>query len=236
MRALIVNADDLGASSGVNRGIARACDAGIVTSASLMVLGAAAGEIAGWSAARPTVSLGLHVDLAEWEYLDGAWQARYQRVDAGDEQAVRAELDRQLGAFLRLLGRPPTHLDSHQHVHRDEPVGRLLAEIGDRLGIPTRSAPTAGVVYRGDFYGQSGKGEPYWEALTLESLLAVLDNLPDGTTELGCHPGYVDDLDSTYRLEREMETRVLCEPELRRYLDAANIALIPHARTPNREG
>jgi predicted glycoside hydrolase/deacetylase ChbG (UPF0249 family) len=234
MRQLIVNADDLGASAGVNRGIARACDDGIVTSASLMVAGSAAGEVAAWSGARPQVSIGLHLDLAEWEYRDGDWHSRYVRADTADHEQVRDEIDRQLGAFLRLLGRLPTHLDSHQHVHREQPVGSALAAIGARIGCDVRGAADrpspAGVDYRGDFYGQTGKGEPYWSALTLDALLGVVDGLPDGVTELGCHPGFVDDLDSTYRLEREMETRVLCEPALRARLEASGVLLRPHVR------
>jgi predicted glycoside hydrolase/deacetylase ChbG (UPF0249 family) len=232
MRALIVNADDLGASMGVNRGIARAHDEGVVTSASLMVCGPAAAEGAAWARTRPQLSVGLHLDLAEWEFTAGAWLPRYIRVDTVDADAVRTEVDRQLGAFLRLTGALPTHLDSHQHVHRDEPVASVLAEVGARLGVTVRDAGGAAeprVRYRGDFYGQTGKGESYWEALTLAALIRLLDTLTEGVTELGCHPGYMDDLESTYRLERETETRVLCEPELRREIDIRGIVLTAHA-------
>ena len=231
MRSLIVNADDLGASPGVNRGIAQAWQHGVVTSASLMVDGSAAAEAAQWVRATPTMSVGLHLDLAEWEYVEGEWRCRYARVNVADADAVRAEVDRQLGAFLRLMGRPPTHLDSHQHVHREEPVSHILDAVGGRLGIPVRGRPGNEVAYRGDFYGQTGKGEPYWQALTLNALLGLLDDLPDGTTELGCHPGFVDDLDSTYRIEREMETRVLCEPAVRNRLDVLGIKLMSHGAT-----
>ncbi len=232
MRQLIVNADDLGASPSVNSGIARAHERGIVTSASMMVLAPAATAAFRWASRCETLSVGLHLDLAEWEFASGEWRSRYERVDAADADAVRTEVDRQLGAFLRLAGHPPTHLDSHQHVHREEPVGTILAEVGERLGITVRSqTPQTGppvVTYRGDYYGQSAKGEPYWQALTLSALLAVLVDLPEGITELGCHPGYADDLNSTYRIEREMETRVLCEPELVSCLQREGIRLVPH--------
>lgn len=230
MRRLIVNADDLGASVGVNRGIAQAWQHGVVTSASLMVDGSAAAEAAEWARATPALSVGLHLDLAEWEYVGGQWQCRYARVDTANADEVGAEIDRQLGAFLRLLGQAPTHLDSHQHLHREEPVCSLLDAVGDRLGVPVRGRPDNQIGYRGDFYGQTGKGEPYWRALTIDALLAVLDGLPEGTTELGCHPGFVDDLDSTYRIEREMETRVLCEPAVRDRLNALGISLTSHRR------
>jgi chitin disaccharide deacetylase len=62
-RSLIVNADDFGQSPGVNRGTIKTCEQGIVTSASLMVRGPAAAGAYGQE--RPTLSLGLHLDLGE---------------------------------------------------------------------------------------------------------------------------------------------------------------------------
>jgi hypothetical protein len=86
-----------------------------------------------------------------------------------------------------LFARGPTHLDSHQHVHREEPLRSVLLEAGRRLGIPVRDlAP--GLVYRGDFYGQTAKGEPLPDAIAVDALLGLLSSLPPGITELGCHP------------------------------------------------
>ena len=53
-RALIVNADDLGRSSGINRGIGIAHERGIVTSASLMVRLPAAREAAAYARGLPS--------------------------------------------------------------------------------------------------------------------------------------------------------------------------------------
>jgi predicted glycoside hydrolase/deacetylase ChbG (UPF0249 family) len=39
----------------------------------------------------------------------------------------------------------------------------------------------------------------------------MLNSLPPGWTEIGCHPGYAEHLDSVYRIEREEEVRVLCD-------------------------
>jgi predicted glycoside hydrolase/deacetylase ChbG (UPF0249 family) len=211
-RRLIVNADDLGQCAGINAGIAEAHERGIVTSASLMVGGAAAEEAAAYAAGRHDLSLGLHLDLGEWVHDEGGWQPAYTVVDTDDEAAVAAEVGRQLEAFARLVGRPPTHLDSHQHVHRDQPVRRVVAAAGARLAVPVRHLDGA-IAYRGDFYGQTGKGDPYPEAITVDALLDILAGLPDGWTELGCHPGRgVDEL--TYGAERERELAVLCDPRV----------------------
>src|SRR6266480_4583843 len=116
-RSVIVNADDFGLSSGVNRGIAEAHRHGIVTSASLMVRKPAAIDAVAIARDCPELSLGLHLDLGEWAYRDGEWQPLYEVVDVADADAVRYEVLQQFDRFCELTGRTPTHLDSHQHVH-----------------------------------------------------------------------------------------------------------------------
>jgi predicted glycoside hydrolase/deacetylase ChbG (UPF0249 family) len=221
---LIVNADDFGLSSGVNRGVIRAHESGIVTSATLMVRAPAAAAAAAAARARPALSVGLHLDLGEWEYREHQWHARYEVVPTDDESAVRDEIDRQLMVFVQLMDRPPTHLDSHQHVHRALPVRRLLEQAGARLGVPVRDV-TPGIAYNGAFYGQDGKGRPLADAITVEGLLRVIASLPAGITEIGCHPGEDSDLDSAYGSERAREVATLCHPRVRDALDANGVAL-----------
>ncbi|MBA2446642.1 MAG: ChbG/HpnK family deacetylase, partial [Chloroflexi bacterium] len=127
-RSLIVNADDFGQSPGVNRGVFAAHERGIVTSASLMVRWPAAAKAAAYARERPELSLGLHVDLGEWAYRHDTWVPVYAVVPTDDPTAVAAEVAHQLATFRRLAGRDPTHVDSHQHVHRSEPVHSVLAE------------------------------------------------------------------------------------------------------------
>lgn len=223
-RRLIVNADDLGLSPGVNRGIARAHEHGIVTSASLMVRGPAAAAAAAYVAARPRLSAGLHVDLAEWRREGDRWVAAYELVALDDADAVAAEVDRQLERFATLIGRAPTHLDSHQHHHRAEPLRSILRERGRRLGVPVREQ-TAGIRYLGGFYGQGGNGVAWPQGISVESLCRLLRELADGTTELGCHPGLDDDSGSAYAGERAVEVATLCDPRVRDTLRAEAIVL-----------
>ena len=225
-RRLVVNADDLGLTRGVTDGILHCARHGIVTSASLMVRAEGAEHAGRAVQALPGLSVGLHLDLAEWVHDGERWRPLYEVVDTGDAQAVEAELSRQLERFVRLVGRPPTHLDSHQHVHRSAPVQDLLLAAGTRLGVPVRSCSDT-VAYRGDFYGQTGKGEPYRSAISVQALCAVVAGLPPGTTELGCHPGFSDHLESVYALERDVEARVLCAPEVLEAVRAAEVRLVP---------
>src|SRR6266496_291259 len=108
-RYLIVNADDFGQSSGVNRGIIAAYERGIVTSASLMVRWPAAAEAAAYGREYPNLSLSLHFDLGEWIYRDETWLPLYEVVPTDDTAAVASQLSEQLAAFSRLVGRHPTH-------------------------------------------------------------------------------------------------------------------------------
>jgi chitin disaccharide deacetylase len=223
-RRLIVNADDFGLSPGVNRGIGEAHEHGIVTSASLMVRWPAAAEAAAYAHAHPRLSVGLHFDLGEWTFADDVWRLLYEVVPADKADAVEAELARQLESFRRLMRRDPTHLDSHQHVHRSEPVGSIVLHAAREIGIVVRSFNPA-VRYCGQFYGQSDKGFPYPEGISVEALLKILHELPTGFTEMGCHPGESDDVNSIYRHERAVECQTLCDPRIRAAIVAEGIRL-----------
>jgi predicted glycoside hydrolase/deacetylase ChbG (UPF0249 family) len=223
-RVLIVNADDLGASRGVNRGILEAHERGIVTSASLMVRGRAASEAAGLALELPGLAVGLHVDLGEWEFRRRRWRPVYEVVPLDDGLAVEAEVERQLARFLDLMGAAPTHLDSHQHVHRDEPVRGVLVDLAHRLSVPLRHVDER-IRYCGRFYGQTGEGRPLRAAITPVALCGVLRSLPAGASELCCHPGYASDIESPYASEREREIDALCSPMVRATLQREAIAL-----------
>ena len=224
-RILIVNADDFGRSAGVNAGVIACHQSGVVTSATMMVRwpdAVAAGQYA--AAHLDDFSVGLHFDLGEWQYLDDEWRELYQVAPTSDGEAVAAELDRQLQRFVELVGRPPTHLDSHQHVHRDAVVGPVRARAGARLGVPVRDQHPR-VKYSGMYYGQDGKGEPYPQFIGIDALVAIIAALPEGITELGCHPGLADDVPGAYSKERLIEAAVLCDPRARSALAEYGVRL-----------
>lgn len=224
---LIVNADDLGLSDTVNRGIIHAHHHGIVTSASLMVRRPAAAAGAGLAMSEPGLSVGLHFDLGEWSWNDGAWHRTWRIGDGDDVAAVETELDAQFRLFEALLGHPPTHIDSHQHVHRDEPVRSILSRAARERGIPLRGFDPV-VRYRGDFYGQARPGESMPELVGVSALMGILDALPAGITELGCHPALGPVGSSQYGAERTREAETLCDPRIRRRLAELRIELLSY--------
>jgi len=211
-RHLIVNADDLGASRGLNRGILEAHERGIVTSASLMVARPAAEEAVALAARAPALSVGLHFEAPA-------------ELDGSDPDAVRAELDAQLRRFDELVGGPPTHLDSHHHVHRSDGLAAVFASAAAELGLPLRATPP--VVFIGGFYAQWEWQVTELHYVSVEFLEQILrTEVTAEWTELGCHPGYIDDdYRSVYLHEREEELRTLTNPRIREVLDELGIEL-----------
>lgn len=233
-KSLIVNADDFGQSPGVNRGILYAHKNGIVTSASVLVRWPAAVELANAITGYPSLSFGLHIDLGEWSSRDGEWYPIYRVLSESDERspiAVRAEVERQVLTYRQLAGKNPTHLDSHQHVHKTEPLRSILIDIGQTLGIPVRHFDL-NVRYVGDFYGQTNGGSAYPEGISVHSLANVIKSLGDGLSELCCHPALGVDHDSPYAAEREQELVTLCDRSIMASLAECNVRLANRGEAP----
>lgn len=220
-RILVVNADDLGLCGTVDDGIFAAHRDGIVTSASLMVRQAAAPAAAERAGEHPRLAIGLHLDLGQWDYVNGEWTQAYSHCDLESAAGVEAECRAQLDRFRALLGRDPTHLDSHQHVHTSEPVASVAGAIAAELSIPVRGRQ---IRYEGGFYGQDGKGQPYPETIAPASLVDLIRSLPLGWTEIGCHPA-AGPVPSSYDRERLTELRTLCDPSVRAAISGSGAEL-----------
>lgn len=221
---LIVNADDFGQNKEINRGIIHAHENGIVTSASLMVRWPAADEAAKYSKKNPNLSLGLHIDMGEWCYKNGNWEPMYEVVSLDDTLAVEGEVHRQLALFRCLMGKNPSHMDSHQHVHLRENIRPILVEIAQDIKVPLRQCNPQ-VRFCGEFYGQSSEGTTIPNMITAESLIRIISSLDPGITELACHPGEIGSLETMYRNERKEELKVLCDQRVHSAIKELNISL-----------
>lgn len=222
MKYLIVNADDFGASRGINRAVVELHACGILTSASLMIDMPAATD-AVERAHNTALGVGLHVTLTS--------EDASPLLDFDDSERCRSEMRAQLERFRSALGRLPTHLDSHQNVHRDSRLGPLFLEMAREHDIPLREHSPAR--YFSSFYGQ-WDGETHPEHISVENLIAMLEReAGEGVTELSCHPGYVGpDFDSPYNREREMELHTLRDPRVLRFIRERRITLISFRELP----
>ena len=225
---LIVNADDFGRCAEISAGIVRGHVAGIVTSTSAMVRHAVVEPALRAAADHPRLGVGLHLDFGEWAYREGQWAAVYEVVDLGDEAAVEREAGRQLERFRALAQREPTHVDSHQHVHRAGPALSVARRLADELGVPLRQR-TPGIGYCGGFYGRTATGDPFPEGITVPALVTLIDGLSAGVTELCCHPGEAGVGDPGYGSERAEELRTLCDERVRAAVRRCGITLTSFA-------
>ena len=217
---VVVNADDFGASIGINRGVVLAHRSGPVTSASLMVNMPCVGDAVARVSELVDLAVGIHVNLTnEGDAV----------VALSDVEGCRRELYRQLEAFDALLHRPPTHLDSHHNVHIHHPaLTELFLEAGRELEVPVRAF--SGIRYVSRFYGQ-WDGDMHPEQVTASSLLGIIDEeVGAGPFELACHPGYQDpDFRSEYHQERELELQALCSSAVMTGLACRDIELVSFA-------
>ncbi len=220
MRYLIVNADDFGASSGTNRGIVECHHRGVLTSASLMVTGAAVEQAVALSLANPGLAVGLHWDVVGEDERD---------FDLRDERAVRDEFEAQLERFRRLMGREPTHVDSHRHTHLEPGVRELFRELVAPLEVPLRG--DGQVHFIGGFYAQWQWGVSELEHVSVASFERIVrEEVGEGWTEISCHPGYTTpSYRAMYRVEREAELRTLTNPRIRAAIAALDVQLASYA-------
>lgn len=242
-KVLIVNADDFALTAGVSRGILEAHRSGIVTSTTLLVNR----EIPPAQVEELKASglgVGVHLNLTlgspvsdprrvpslvdlEGRFVRDALQAAAR---AKPDEA-RIELGTQIDVFRHIMGRFPTHLDTHHHVGRHDPILDLVLDFAQALKVPVRSqdetvrgaARRLGLRTPDHFMGESGP-EPYWSReRTLEQLAA----LPAGVSEFMTHPGYFDDelAYSRYGRQRETELAGLTNAEVTRAVERHGIRL-----------
>jgi predicted glycoside hydrolase/deacetylase ChbG (UPF0249 family) len=287
VKNLIVNADDLGWTDGVNRGIVESFHHGIVTSTSLLANGAA--FAGGVEAARsaPGLGVGVHLNLSDGppvaeretvasllnedgEFAGGPESLLLRRARRG---LRLAEVENEWGAQIQKIrdaGIAPTHLDGHKHVHmlpglfeialklaKRHDIGAIRVSLESsslRAALSSGSKQNAGVVMkqgvqaRGlkllarDAREQAGRagistadyfcGIAQTGELTREGVEQFVKSLPDGTTELMCHPGYADAAlrKTPTRLQdsRQTELQILTDTGIRNLVASLGIRLIDY--------
>jgi len=117
--------DDFGLHEGVDNAALELAQRNRVTAISCMV-GAPHWDVGALKLSEvgaDRVDIGLHLDFTEHPIsAANRWQlSRLIAASAAralDRRGVRAEIDAQLDKFEQGLGRPPAHVDGHQHIHQ----------------------------------------------------------------------------------------------------------------------
>jgi chitin disaccharide deacetylase len=151
VRRLIVNADDFGFTSGVNRAIVEAHTHGVVTSSTLMANSRAFTEAAELTKTTPNLSIGCHVVLTDGEpvlapeqllsitsgskFHDGM-AAFAARAIAGnmDANEITAEATAQMRK-IQSTGIVVSHFDTHKHTHLFPKILRPLLHAAAACGV-----------------------------------------------------------------------------------------------------
>jgi predicted glycoside hydrolase/deacetylase ChbG (UPF0249 family) len=287
VKNLIVNADDLGWTDGVNRGILEAFHNGIVTSTSLLANGAAFSG--GVEAARsaPGLGVGVHLNLSNGSpitdrgtvttllnkdgiFAGGPESLLLRRARRGLLLSeVESEWDAQIQK-IRDAGIAPTHLDGHKHVHmlpglfeialklaKRHSIGAIRVSLEAsslRAALSSGSKQHAGVVMKQGVQARGLKllardarkqaehagistadyfcGIAQTGELTREGVIQFVKSLPDGTTELMCHPGYSDaalqNSPTRLRDSRQCELQILTDTGIRNLVASLGIRLIDY--------
>ena len=287
VKNLIVNADDLGWTEGVNRGIVEAHRRGLVTSSSLLANGRAFESAVAAAQSNPQLGIGVHLNLSdgpptapaeevhgllnEGGHLEEGPESLLLRIASRSlaVEEVEREWDAQIQK-VRSAGIEPTHLDGHKHVqmlpglfeialrlakkhgirairvaHEESTLRSVLSSAGQRRtgvvlkqGVQARGlkllapdaremAEHAGIATADYFCGIAQTG-----ALTREGVEKLLESLPDGTTELMCHPGYADEelrrTGTRLQESRETELQILTDAKVRKLVATRGIRLISY--------
>lgn len=246
---LIVNADDLGYTPGVTRGIMRAHRDGIVTATTLMANAPDAEGAAAAARAAKTLDVGVHLVFTYGRPLtpadrvpslvteNGAFHRVTDLLRTGKPKPEEALLEAraQYARARQLLGSDPTHLDTHHWVHDLPALEDAVVALAKETGAAARSHDgrqrarfrDAGVRTPDRFvreYQHTGKIAP-------ERLVGLLEFLAEdaGTIELMCHPGEPDAAllaGSGYAAERGVELDALTDPSVRNAIARLGIELV----------
>lgn len=129
--AVWLHADDLGLSTGINRGIIDAIDAGFVSSVSVMANGWAFEEAVSALMARPDVRVSVHLNLLEGEPLTPADQIRDL---VGEDGRLAASFGRLWGLWVRLGSKRRALLSAQVKREARAQIDRVCTILGDRPG------------------------------------------------------------------------------------------------------
>lgn len=174
---------------------------------------------------------------------------------------VEKEWRAQLAAFRAVFGMPD-HLDSHHHVHLYPSLFNIFCQLALEMKIPMRFPVeidnlSETKLFPYEFADGIKLHQSQWQEqrdlldmVKLEYPVAFMDNifyeykddpvttqkilkaLPEGGSEMMCHPGYADDQlkrVSSYTIRREDELKCLQSADTREYLRKAGIDLIRYS-------
>jgi chitin disaccharide deacetylase len=252
VKSLIVNADDFGFTRDVNQGIVDAHRNGILTATTLMATEDAFDDAVRLSKETPSLDIGCHLVLVGSSPFPSTVAqliraVALRRIRPYEEMAsqVRRVLD---------AGITPSHLDTHKHTHLLPPVLDAVTRISEEFKIPWVRKPfdfrtqPGGIGWKSQFmrlrrwgferaFERHGCRSTDWftgfritGAYHAATLVELIRALPDGSTELMCHPGIfgaeLQQARTRLKQSRQNELTALTSREVRAAVLEAGIQLV----------
>jgi predicted glycoside hydrolase/deacetylase ChbG (UPF0249 family) len=247
---LIVNADDFGYTPGVTAGILRAHREGIVTATTMMANAPDTDGAARAARGASDLDVGVHLvvtygaPLTPPERIPSLVEGgRFPRVTdllrAGrpDPGEALVEFRAQYRRVRDLIGREPSHVDTHHWVHDLPALEDALLTLAKETGATARAHDgrqrarfrDAGVRTTDRFIREF----QHTGAIHVEALLDLLERTADesGVAELMCHPADPDPAlleGSSYARERGVEVETLTDPRVRTAVVRLGIELVDY--------
>jgi chitin disaccharide deacetylase len=255
VKRLIVNADDFGFTRDVNAGIVECHKHGILTATTLMANGEAFEDAVRLAREIPSLDIGVHLvlvgGLGQPETVAGLMgQLMRGGVDLTGE--MRRQVERILAA-----GISPTHLDTHKHTHLAPAVLKAVIGISKEFRIPwvrkpadfTMPRTAAPILKKAVTFGVRMAANRFDSALRragcrftdhftgfevtgrmgTPELTDLIRHLPDGLTELMCHPGFLGpelrNAPTRLKESREKEMHAITAPDTRQAILETGVEL-----------
>lgn len=246
MKRLLIRADDLGYSDGVNCGIARSVNEGIIRSVGVMVNmpevenglrmlhadGLCLGQHTNISSGKPLCDpKDIPSLMGEGGLLKPTRAYHSPGTDTIVLDEVILEIEAQYRRFCMLVGEKPGYLEGHAVFHPVYEQG--LEIVAKRHGVKFSGLPKQGEPMRvGNTDVLMSMDSMQQDYVPFASLKRNLLEAPDGACVVFvCHPGYLDAyiLDhSSLTTPRPREVAMLTDPEVANWLDAQNIQRVTY--------
>lgn len=221
---LIISADDFGISPLANQKILELVRLGKMDRVEVMMNGFVSQEEAD-ELNRFGVKLDIHFDLEDgikenrklkegvskraviflWNYITGKTRGK------GIEKKWSEQTDR----FVKLFGKKPDGASSHQYIHYFPPYFRMILKLAQRYGIPFVRIGKKGIIKEKSnvcrilsflqnkdkkYFNQDFSSTDYMVSLDwIKDLNHFLQNIPEGKTEIVCHPERAEEYDIILR-------------------------------------
>jgi len=238
---VIINADDFGYSHGINEGIIKAHEDGILSSTTMLANMPGFDDAVKLAKGHPSLGIGVHLALTcgspvldnvstltvNKEFRNIAFYENDFSIDVGE---LYHEWDAQIQKILD-AGIKPTHLDSHHHVNRIDPMKEVFIKLAREYNLPVRNnfdVPSDIKTVNKFFmeFDMLGQTKDIWKDMTVNNL--IQDCKTYETVEVMCHPGYIDHVvleRSSLTDARAYTTKDLQNPKYQKALEKEGITV-----------